>query len=191
MRRNYYSILILNMSIDIKIIVKLTIPYEEMTATGWLEFERGRKYWIISSNCKIKIEIRIKDQTSSQPATAIPVPTTSTTTSITSERTTESPSNSSGDEGWIEEISKHEDTNDVDPRDEARIHEKSDDEKIKFFSLGGFSGIGLTSLVISFGYFAKRMFLCVRNRRRLERERMRGDSLATDLSYQTPREIFA
>ena len=179
------------MSIDIKIIVKLTIPYEEMTATGWLEFERGRKYWIISSNCKIKIEIRIKDQTSSQPATAIPVPTTSTTTSITSERTTESPSNSSGDEGWIEEISKHEDTNDVDPRDEARIHEKSDDEKIKFFSLGGFSGIGLTSLVISFGYFAKRMFLCVRNRRRLERERMRGDSLATDLSYQTPREIFA
>ena len=191
MRRNYYSILILNMSIDIKIIVKLTIPYEEMTATGWLEFERGRKYWIISSNCKIKIEIRIKDQTSSQPATAIPVPTTSTTTSITSERTTESPSNFSGDEGWIEEISKHEDTNDVDPRDEARIHEKSDDEKIKFFSLGGFSGIGLTSLVISFGYFAKRMFLCVRNRRRLERERMRGDSLATDLSYQTPREIFA
>ena len=197
MRRNYYSILILNMSIDIKIIVKLTIPYQETTATSWLEFKRGEKYWIISTNCKIKIEIQIKDETPSQPATVIPAPTTSTTTSITtstsitSERITQSLSNSSRDEVWIGEISKHEDTNDVDPRDEARIHEKSDDEKIKFFSLGGFSGIGLTSLVISFGYFAKRMFLCVRNRRRLERERMRGDSLATDLSYQTPREIFA
>ena len=185
------------MYIDIKIIVKLTIPYEEMTATGWLEFQRGRKYWIISSNCKIKIEIRIKDQKSSQPAMVIPVSTTSTTTStsITSDMTSESPSNSSGDEVWVEEISNHEDSNDVDTKDEARIQDESDDEKRKFFSLefslGGFSGIGLTVLVISIGYFARRIFLCFRNRRRLERERMRGDSLATDLSYQTPREIFA
>ena len=175
-----------------------------MTATGWLEFQRGKRYWIISTNCKIKIEIRIKDQTSSQPATVIPVPMTSTTislttltatsTSITSEMTTESPSNSSGDEVWIEEISKHEDTNEVDTSDKAIIQEKSDG-KIKIFSLefslGGFSGIGLTMLVLSMGYFARRICLCVRNRRRLKRERMRGDSLATDLSYQTPREIFA
>ena len=193
------------MYIDIKIIVKLTIPYEEMTATGWLEFQRGRKYWIISTNCKIKIEIRIKDQTPHpQSATVIPVPSTTTSittsTSITPERTTESLSNSSGDEVWIDEISKHEETNDVDSerlatRDEASIQEESDDDKIKIFSLefslGGFSGIGLTVLVISIGYFARQIFLCFRNRRRLERERMRGDSLATDLSYQTPREIFA
>ena len=203
MRRFYERTLVLYIFtyIDIKIIVKLTIPYQEMTATGWLEFQRGETYWIISTNCKIKIEIRIKDQTPPQPATVIPVPTTSTTTSITtstsitSERTTESLSNSLGDEVWIGEISKHGDTNDVDTRDEARIQEESDDGKRKIFSLefslGGFSGIGLTMLVISFGYFARRIFLCARNRRRLERERMRGDSLATDLSYQTPREIFA
>ena len=165
-----------------------------MTATGWLEFKRGQKYWIISTNCKIKIEIQIKYSTSSQPITVTSVTTTSTSTatlfttstSITSERATEK---------LIEEISKQEDTNDVDTTDEARIQDESEDGKIKIFSLefslGGFSGIGLTMLVISICYFARRTFLCIRNRRRLERERMRGDSLATDLSYQTPREIFA
>jgi len=185
--------------IDIKIIVKMTIPYEEMTATGELEFKRGEKYLIISTNCKIKIEIQIKDRTSPHPAT-VTVPTISTTTStttstsITSESTTESPSYTSGDI-WIAEISKQKDTNDVETRDEARIQEESKDGKIKIFSLefslGGFSGIGFTLLMISICYFVRRIFLCVRNRRRLERERMRGDSLATDLSYQTPREIFA
>ena len=180
----------------------MTIPYQETTATGWLEFQRGKRYWIISTNCKIKIEIQIKDETSSQPAKVIPVSTTSTTisTSIETEGTTESLSNSSGDEAWIEEISKLEETNDVDSErlatmDEVIIQEESDDGKRKIFSLefslGGFSGIGLTVLVLAIGYFARRIFLCVRNRRRLERERMRGDSLATDLSYQTPREIFA
>ena len=177
-----------------------------MTATGWLEFKRGEKYWIISTNCKIKIEIQIKDETSAQSATVatavatVPTTSTSTTTpittstSITSESTTKSPLITPGDV-LIAEILKHEDTNDVETRDEARIQEESKDGKIKIFSLefslGGFSGIGLTLLMISICYFARRIFLCVRNRRRLERERMRGDSLATDLSYQTPREIFA
>ena len=179
----------------------MTIPYEETTATGWLEFERGEKYWIISTNCKIKIEIQIKDETSAQSAAVATVPTISTTTStttstlLTSESTTESPSYTAGDGVWIAEISKQEDTNDVDTKDVARIKEESEDGKIKIFSLefslGGFSGIGLTLLMMSICYFARRIFLCVRNRRRLERERMRGDSLATDLSYQTPREIFA
>ena len=184
------------MYIDIKIIVKLTIPYEEMTATGWLEFQRGRKYWIISTNCKIKIEIRIKDQTPHpQSATVIPVPSTTTSittsTSITSERITQSLSNSSRDEVWIGEISKHEDTNEVDTRDEARIQDEINEIRMPDFFKGGFSGIVLTVFLIFVGYIARRIILCVRNRRRLERERMRGDSLATDLSYQTPREIFA
>ena len=180
----------------------MTIPYEEMTATGELEFKSGEKYWIISTNCKIKIEIQIKDETSAQSATVATVPTTSTSTttpittstSITSESTTKSPLFTPGDV-LIAEILKHEDANDVETRDEARIQEESKGDKIKIFSLefslGGFSGIGLTLLMISICYFARRIFLCVRNRRRLERERMRGDSLATDLSYQTPREIFA
>ena len=178
----------------IKVFVKMTIPYEEMTATGELEFKRGEKYWIISTNCKIKIEIQIKYQSSSQPATTTSTMTSTTTsTSMTPERTTKSPSHTAGDEVWIEKISKQEDTNDVDTR--ARIQTESEDGKTKIFSLefslGGFSGIGLTLLMISICYFARRIFLCVRNRRRLKRERMRGDSLATDLSYQTPREIFA
>ena len=186
----------------------MTIPYEEITATGWLEFQRGEKYWIISTNCKIKIEIRVKDLTPSHQTSIIPVSTTSTltstttstmtstatSTSITSERNTESQSHFSGNEKRIREISKHDDTNDVETRDAARIQETIDVSKINCFSLefslGGFSGIGLTMLVISIFYFARRIFLCVRNRRRLERERMRGDSLATDLSYQ-PQEIFA
>ena len=192
-----YNICIQYTYIEIKIIVKLTIPYQETTATSWLEFKRGEKYWIISTNCKIKIEIQIKDETPSQPATVIPAPTTSTTTSITtstsitSERITQSLSNSSRDEVWIGEISKHEDTNEVDTRDEARIQDEINEIRMPDFFKGGFSGIVLTVFLIFVGYIARRIILCVRNRRRLERERMRGDSLATDLSYQTPREIFA
>ena len=36
-----------------------TLYYSTMTPSGWLEFERGAKYWIISSYCDIQIKIYV------------------------------------------------------------------------------------------------------------------------------------
>ena len=38
---------------------KFTLYYSSMTPTGWLEFQRGSKYWILTSDCSVQITIYV------------------------------------------------------------------------------------------------------------------------------------
>ena len=38
---------------------KFTLYYSPMTPSGGLEFERGAKYWIVSSDCSVQLKIYV------------------------------------------------------------------------------------------------------------------------------------
>ena len=166
-----------------QIIIQLTLQFAEMTATGLLEFKRGRKYWIISSNCKIKLEIRIRDRSPPAFTTTAPTSTTSPSTLQTTAESTKSTTNQPNDSQFVDETTKLDDSSDVETSDVT-------DWKWSDFP----PGIIVTLLFIAFLFSIKFLYTCIRKRfRQFEIQGRRfsgGDSLATDLSFQ-PVEIFA
>ena len=56
---------------------------------------------------------------------------------------------------------------------------------------GNFAGSILTVIVIVVIFFIRHCIMRHQKRRRSAQERLRGDSLTTDLSFQTPHELFA
>lgn len=179
-----------------------------MTPSGLLEFHPGETYYIISSNCEIKIEIRIDPRIVSpviRPELVLPTPTstttpttTSTTTSTITSTTSSTPTSTTNlkifsdsssiliTESLFKSAESNEETAEPEVSNavEARIqNEDNSVAEITIFFIGFISALFLVGL----GFCVRK---CIRKRGRHERERTRGHSPATDCSYQSSTELY-
>ena len=148
----------------------------------------------------MKIEIRIKDPNTTRPVTTTLAPTSSTaalatTTPKASELKTKSLTNSPDFISQKENVANNSNAVEFEyealGKDEDKSVEKIFDIRNFFHPQGNFAGIILTVLVIVLILSIRHFIMQHRKRRRSEQERNRGDSLTTDLSFQTPHELFA
>ena len=163
-----------------------TLAYVERTPSGWLEFDQGEKYYVISSNCEIKIKIRIDQTTTSTTTSTITSTTSSTPTFTTNLKIIPDPSSILVKESLSKSAESNEET--VEPEVynavEARIqNEYNFGFKITYFFTGFKSALFIVGLALC-------VRKCIGKRGGHERERTRGNSPATDCSYQSSTELY-